>query len=103
MWYDQNDMGYDLKKSMRDGIMNSKVVLACVSPLYQSRENCMFELREAKNANKNIISLVIEGNPFEWTNDELKELCDFKSKMFVNIGSLSSLPWGSEVFIIYYY
>jgi hypothetical protein len=31
VWYDQNDMGYDLQRSMREGIAYSKVVLACIN------------------------------------------------------------------------
>ena len=41
-------MGWDLTKSMNDGVKRSKVVLACVDKGYQDRPNCMLELRAAK-------------------------------------------------------
>ena len=96
VWYDQNDMEYDLKKSMVDGISKSKMVLACVNSTYQNRENCMFELREANRLNKPIISLVIEENPFQWASNELKKICEFQSKMFVDISSVVSLNWEND-------
>ena len=43
VWYDQNDMGWDLSRSMKDGIENSQIVLVCLNKLYLSRENCMFD------------------------------------------------------------
>ena len=44
VWYDQNDMGYNLQESMRSGIANSTVVIACIDKVYQERPNCLFEI-----------------------------------------------------------
>ena len=62
VWYDQNDMGYDLHKSMREGIEGSHVVLACVNSVYEKRPNCMFELEETRNLfpDKIIVALFLE-------------------------------------------
>ena len=48
MWYDQVEMGWNLEKSMNDGVKRSSVMLACVDKGYQDRPNCMLELRAAK-------------------------------------------------------
>ena len=58
VWYDEIPMQWDLKSSMRDGIMKSKVVLACISTAFEKSNFCMFELNEAKNNNKVIFALV---------------------------------------------
>ena len=94
--YDQNEMGLDLKKSMADGIINSKVFLACVNSSYQTRANCMFELREAKAAKKEIIALPIESNPLSWCNAELNKICAFADRMYVDLGGLASMEWERE-------
>jgi hypothetical protein len=39
VWYDQNDMGLEIKDSMITGIKNSRIVIACVDSRYQEREN----------------------------------------------------------------
>ena len=83
MWLDQNEMGYDLQHSMRNGIANSKAVVVCASKEYQTRRNCMFELDEARKLNKLIIVLVIDEEIFQWATDEMKDKCDLSSKMFV--------------------
>ena len=44
VWYDEDHMQWDLVKSMQDGILKSKVVLACISVAYEKSQNCMFEL-----------------------------------------------------------
>jgi hypothetical protein len=35
VWYDEDDMQWDLIKSMRDGVAKSKVVLACIIKDYE--------------------------------------------------------------------
>jgi serine/threonine protein kinase len=60
IWVDENNMGTYLKDSMREGIANSKVFLACISSNYDSSVNCMFELEYAHQQKKNIIALVLE-------------------------------------------
>ncbi len=57
VWYDENDLGYDLKKSMKDGIEKSTVVLVCLNQTYENRENCMFELKHASHEKKTIVTL----------------------------------------------
>ena len=58
VWYDEDDIKWDLVKSMRDGVSKSKVVLACISKVYEASQNCMFELSETcKLMNKPIVTL----------------------------------------------
>jgi hypothetical protein len=89
VWYDLNEMGYDFKKSMQDGIANSRVVLVCLNQHYLTRSNCIFELKEASKQNKVIIPLILEDkfllNLADVSGDPISIL-DFSNKMFVDIG-----------------
>ena len=102
VWYDQNEMSWDLSRSMRDGIENSQIVLVCLNKLYLSRENCMFELIESRKINKNIVTLVTESDPFalalnNTTYGNAMDLCQLSSKMFFDIGELCAKPgWPAE-------
>ena len=60
VWYDQNEMGFDLVKSMKEGIERSTVVLCCVDSIYQQRDNCMLEARHARQV------LDIVDSPERW-------------------------------------
>ena len=94
MWYDQNEMGHDLVASMKSGIANSKVVLICLNSLYQSRENCLFELREAYNTNKSTLTLLIEENKQSWVSPEVREKLNLESS--IDFGELSNMDWDRE-------
>lgn len=52
-WYDQVDMGNNITQSVIDGIARSKVVVVCLNSHYQTRVNCMIELKEARRQKKN--------------------------------------------------
>jgi serine/threonine protein kinase len=52
VWYDMQEMGYNLKESMHRGIVNSCVVVACINQTYQSRPACMFEIEDAHQHDK---------------------------------------------------
>ena len=96
VWYDEDHMQWDLVKSMQDGILKSKVVLACISVAYEKSQNCMFELAEAcKLANKPIVTLSTDANPFAWadqnkTHGDLKAMCGIsgQGKLFFDIGEV---------------
>ncbi len=102
VWYDENEMGWDLSRSMKEGIENSQLVLVCLNKLYESRQNCMYELSESYKNNKNIVTLVTEPNPFSWvgtttTYGDAHELCQLSTKMFIDIGELCTKPgWPAE-------
>ena len=96
VWYDVNEMGYDLQKSMRDGITNSRVVLVCASQTYQTRENCMFELQEAVSSEKQLLTVILDQNPFNWASRELTDLCQLKSKLFISIAEFENEDWTSD-------
>lgn len=91
VWYDQHEMGHDLQRSMREGIARSKVLLACINSIYQSRPNCMFELQEAKSMTpaKVIVALSTEAEPLTWASTKLVDLCDLQRNMFVDIGAVA--------------
>lgn len=98
VWYDQNDIHYDLQASMRDGIANSKVFLACVDKTYQGSKNCMFELNHAVSLGKQVVALTTEAHvpeannsPFLWVSDDLQQLCGFASRMFVDVGKSAAM------------
>ena len=62
IWFDENNMKSNLVESMKEGIANSKVFLACISSKYESSKNCMFELNHVHRNHKDkaIIPLVLE-------------------------------------------
>jgi serine/threonine protein kinase len=96
VWYDMNDMGYDLQASMKRGIANSSVVLICANSFYQSRTNCMFELNEAHATGKRILTLVVEENPFDWANEDILNKCQLKAAPFADIGHIAKLEWDAD-------
>ena len=97
VWYDQEEMGFDLRESMQSGIADSKIVLVCLGTIYQSSVNCMYELREAKKQNKTMVGLFIEEDYWQKALKEVKDTCDFAGKMFHDVGSLASkAEWYQE-------
>ncbi len=102
VWYDENDIGWDLAKSMQEGIENSQVVLVCLNKAYEASRNCMFELIESSKTNKKIVTLVTEPDPFGWagsnaTHGNVRDLCQLSTKMFIDIGELCVKPgWPAE-------
>ena len=103
VWYDIHHMGYDLIKSMQQGIEKSTVVLACMDSEYQKRDNCMLELRHAYDVVKLksgrtecIIGVMMEdgiGWGTDWGTDEVKSILDLKGKMFASLHEINSAAW----------
>ncbi len=102
VWYDENDIGWDLSRSMQEGIESSQIVLVCLNKAYESSKNCMFELIESCKISKKIVTLVTEPEPFAWagtntTHGNAKDLCQLSTKMFIDIGRLCAKPgWPAE-------
>jgi hypothetical protein len=108
MWYDEEDMGHDIKESMAQGIAQSKVVLVCLSKTYVTRPNCLFELREAARQGRSIVVLLldgIEGWKENITHDnklieEISDICQFSTKMYVDASCIvlpAGLTWENVV------
>jgi hypothetical protein len=99
VWYDANEMGFDLVKSMTQGIEKSTVVVCCVDSEYAKSANCMLELRhahkviEARTARtRALIAVTTEGSIRLWPgSDEVRTLLDVKTKMYVDLSELASL------------
>ena len=108
VWYDINEMGHDLGYSMKAGVENSVVVLACIDSLYQNSPNCMLELRHAHKCTttengfhrtKAILAVMMEdgiGWGRNWGTDEVKNIVDIKGKMFINLHALAKENWDAE-------
>jgi hypothetical protein len=104
VWYDQVNMGLQLRQSMRDGIARSKVFVAGINALYQSRANCKFEFLEAANTGKPMLAIVLEdigdlwGQPNKpWKlSQELKDAFAFKTTMYHDISKIASDPIWEE-------
>jgi serine/threonine protein kinase len=96
VWYDQNEMGYNIKESIQQGIENSKVVLACVNSVFQTREHCMDELKEARKLNKTVITLSIEDNIHDWATSELLDLCRIPVKEEISSSENSKIQITTE-------
>ena len=54
----------------------------------------MLELKHARDAavNKPVLTIFIVEKPFDWANDEIKDLCQITSKKFVDIGAFAKDP-----------
>lgn len=107
VWLDSNLMGADLQASMRAGIASSGVVVVLVSPDYARSENCMFELRAARDSGKPVVACVVE--PGFWTtwalsdgsralpdDHELVALARLRTHLFVDLGEASRVDWQRE-------
>jgi hypothetical protein len=90
VWYDMNNMGHDLILSMVNGIKNSKIFICCLNQLYQTRENCLFELRKAVEINKTILTISLDSDLFVWSTPEVKDLCQISTKLFIDISNITS-------------
>ena len=95
---------------MKDGIKNSKVLLACVNSYYLSQSNCIFELQFAKTSAKiPIITIPIQSNIDSWCIDtEHRDLCGLtmdSNLMYVDFSSIANEPWGTAegIYIVYIY
>jgi hypothetical protein len=108
VWYDEDEIGWNMKKCMEEGIMRSKVFLVCLNSTYEGRENCMFELKEAKSINKTIVTLICQPNPLDklpsisgWagkitTFGNAMDLCSLKAMKYYDIGELFQRPEWAE-------
>ena len=57
----------------------------------------MFERRHAKAVHRPLLTISTEPtSPFHWANDEMKELCELSSKMYVNLGQLAQANWEAD-------
>jgi TPR repeat protein/serine/threonine protein kinase len=65
IWYDKEEMDYEIEPSMFKGIEKSSLFLCCLSSSYAMSKNCMKELRKAQELNKKIIVLIVEN---DWEN-----------------------------------
>jgi hypothetical protein len=118
VWYDKNDMGSNIPSSISKGIANCSVVLTCANSTYQSRPNCMFELREANKmkANDKIIALILDdiverndtGRPHKrWMPSDVRierdliDILKFDTKMYCDISSVAKDPkWQAAPLIL---
>ena len=90
VWYDQVDMGHNISLSMLDGIKNSAVVLACVDEAYQSRLNCMYELKNTRDMSKPLITVLTQSNVSVWGSIELKSICQVGTATIIDLASLAT-------------
>ena len=88
--------GFDLKQSMSQGLANSSVMLLCADELYQTKPNCLYEMREAFRMGKIILLVTLKGDVFTWASPEMKDKCDIVGKMFVDISAVAQLDWGQD-------
>ena len=104
MYYDEVDMAWDLKRSLEEGVLKSKVVLACISQRYEKSMNSILELTEvSKLVDKPIVALSTDANPFAWAGQnqsrgDLKQLCGIsgQGKLFFDIGDICARPGWDE-------
>lgn len=81
---------------MSQGLANSSVMLLCADDLYQTKPNCLFELREAYRMGKIILLVTLKEDVFSWASPEMKDKCNIIGKMFVDISAVAQLDWGRD-------
>ena len=102
IWYDQMEMGYDLKKSMEEGVANSSILLACLGSAYEESQNCMFELKEGKKQGKTIVGLFINCGYDKIASSEVQDAVEFgdnhkQGKLYHDISKIATnAEWSSE-------
>jgi len=110
VWYDVNDMGYDLTESMRTGVERSFLTVACIDSQYQVRDNCLLELDFATQMKRPIVAVVTESGAASWVQSRITTIRDKKQraglKAFydqsvrentcVDLGALAALPGWEE-------
>ncbi len=104
VWYDMNETGWNLDKSMIEGVGQSQVFLCCFNNCYQTRPNSMFELEQCtkRYPDKPVIALTMQ-NPWDaskWNpKQECKDMLKFGllrcNNMFCEVHKVASDPaWG---------
>jgi hypothetical protein len=92
VWFDQNQMGNKLKESMKEGIQNSTVVIACINSSYEKSVNCKYELEVAVQLKKPIITIMLE-NPWSsssWSmNDDVKKAVGFPNMKYCELWDIA--------------
>lgn len=91
VWYDQNQMGNNLQESMKEGIQNSAVVIACVNSIYEKSINCKYELEVAVQLNKPIITIMLENPWGSWSmSDDVKKAIGFPNMKYCELWDIAS-------------
>jgi serine/threonine protein kinase len=86
VWFDQNQMGNNLRDSMKEGIENSTVVIACVNSMYEKSGNCKYELEIAVQLKKPIITIMLEDPWKSWSmNDVVKNAIGFPNMKYCEL------------------
>ena len=71
-----------------------KVFLCCANSTYQTRSNCLYELREAVAAGKTTVALLLESKDppaNTWTpSDELKSALQFSTRMYCDLSTVAA-------------
>ena len=104
VWYDVNDMGYDLVVSMRNGIAHSSMFIACVNEKYEGSKNCMFELEDVRgqHPSKPVVALMLQNpwgsGPNTWkASQKLGDLLQLSTKMYCDLSGLAAnQAWQDE-------
>jgi serine/threonine protein kinase len=60
IWLDISSMGHSLQDSMKEGIANSSVILVFLSTGYLESTSCLFELKEAYQQKKKVLTVFLE-------------------------------------------
>lgn len=77
VWIDVCNMhvGSNLNAEMHTAVMESNVVVLCLSKYYSKSQSCLFEARLAKALKKHIVPVVLHGN-FPFNSAELSSIID---------------------------
>jgi hypothetical protein len=92
VWFDLENMGHDLNKSMIDGVKNSKVFLACLSRSYFKSKNCKKELKAAVKNHKIIICLIVDefdpSKPIDWIPKKYLIKYHIRNYIYLNLSEI---------------
>jgi serine/threonine protein kinase len=90
IWLDISSMGHALQDSMSEGIANSSAILVFLSTGYLESRNCLFELNEAYQQKKKVITVFLE--PKEKLDclitKEIRDCCSLDTCLYLNFEEL---------------
>ena len=92
VWRDVNEMGHDMRASMRTGVESSSCVVALMSQQYATRDRCLFKLRCAQEAGRPVFGCLADASDkYFFPSPEVLELVGGADMLLPDFRAAASL------------